>query len=65
MPHGVEFDEWRAPRDFEHKPKGMAKWVIEHSGGLIKSERAANQVLMVLSILFFAAAIMITARNFS
>ncbi len=46
----VQFqNEWRPPR-YQPETSRIISWVIKYSGGLIKNEREANRVLLVLIV---------------
>lgn len=55
-----QFDEGQgqSPLNFGEKPTPkMFKFIIDHSGGLVKTEGQAALVLLGLAILFFAVSL--------
>jgi len=55
----------------ENQPKDIylvgkptfVKWVIKYSGGLIKSERQANYILLAVIIIFFVTGVFIFVNS--
>jgi hypothetical protein len=51
--------EWKAPRFGGEKKPFFIRLIINLSGGLIKNDAQASIVLIVISIVFFVASIII------
>lgn len=39
------------------KPSKTARWLVDHSNGLIQTERQADRILLVVSVVFIAIAV--------
>ena len=42
---------------FSPKTSKMVKWLIKYSGGLIKSEKIANCILLIFAVIIFAVSL--------
>jgi hypothetical protein len=58
MTEGVQFEEWRPPQK-QYQPTKTVRWLIKFSGGLIKTERQANFVLVIIMIAVIIATILV------
>jgi len=56
----VQFNEWRPPLR-QSQPTKMVRGLMKLSGGLIKTEKQANAVLVVILIAVIAATILVLA----
>ena len=56
----VQFNEWRPPQR-QAQPSKTIGWIMKLSGGLIKTEKQANAVLVVILIAFIIATILVLA----
>ncbi len=45
----VQFQEWRPPQYKAQVPK-IVQWLIAYSGGLVKNEKQATQVILGMAI---------------
>jgi hypothetical protein len=54
----VQFKEWRPP---QHQPQQtkMVRWLMKLSGGLIKTERQANFVLILILVAVIITTILV------
>lgn len=73
----IDFSKYLSKPSAEHQEKGpyfvtdisstpkMIRWVIEHSGGLIKNEKQAFYFLMGIVVLMIAFSLFLIFTNFS
>lgn len=52
MPNEVQFDEWRPTEERKVPPSGLVSFAMKYLGA--RSEHAANSILLVAAVLFFA-----------
>ena len=58
MANEVQFQEWRPPKR-EAEPTKMVRGLMKLSGGLIKTEKQANSVLVIILIAVIIATILV------